>query len=319
MPLRRWLTSPPANRKSKTPTRSRPPRWLRLEQLEDRVTPSVSLVRDINTDESSVGGLNGKVVGNLFYYANLDPVAGRELWKTDGTPAGTTRVTDINPGVLSSNPQVLAALGSTVFFAAFNPTTGRELWKSDGTPAGTALVKDLTPGADSTFFLGNFTAVGGTLFFSANADGAGTELWKTDGTAAGTALVKDIRPGNSPYGYPYSSYPGDLTAAGGVLFFSADDGEHGRELWKSDGTAAGTVLVKDIRPGIGWSAPQNLTNVNGTLFFTAENPDYTRGLWKSDGTEAGTVLVKNFERGVRGAGPGQPHRGRQHPVLYRVR
>ena len=71
-----------------------------------------------------------------------------------------------------------------------------------------------------------------------------------------------------------------LLDVNGTLFFTADDGMHGTELWKSDGTAAGTTLVKDIYPGIAWdvttatqasSYPSNLTNVNGTLFFTADD------------------------------------------------
>src|SRR5205807_5582603 len=96
------------------------------------------------------------------------------------------------------------------------------------------------------------------------------ELWKSDGTAAGTALVKDINPG-SAYGFPASSSPNNLTAVGGTLFFSANDGTNGKELWKSDGTAAGTVLVKDINPGIADSYPSALTAADGPLFIAADD------------------------------------------------
>ena len=78
----------------------------------------------------------------------------------------------------------------------------------------------------------------------------------------------------------------------GRLFFAADDGMAGLELWTSDGTAAGTRLVKDIDPGIAGSAPEFLTNVNGTLFFRVEGPAGRFDLWKSDGTAGGTVPVK---------------------------
>src|ERR1700730_5086041 len=62
------------------------------------------------------------------------------------------------------------------------------------------------------------------------------------------------------------SSPTQLTQVGATLYLVADDGIHGQELWASNGTAAGTFLVKDINPGIATSYPQYLTNVNGTLF-----------------------------------------------------
>ena len=94
----------------------------------------------------------------------------------------------------------------------------------------------------------------------------------------GTTLVKNIRPGLN------SSYPDQLTAVGNTLFFSADDGENGRELWKSDGATAGTVLVKNIRLGSNSSNPSNLTAVGNTLFFTADDGVNGVELWKSNGT-----------------------------------
>src|SRR5260370_15582732 len=99
----------------------------------------------------------------------------------------------------------------------------------------------------------------------------------------------------------FSSSPSGLVAIGSTTYFSADDGIHGRELWKSDGTAAGTVMVTDFGPGINppFSDPRGLTNVNGTLFFTSGQE-----LWRSDGTAAGTVLVKDIRRGGGGLDPG---------------
>ncbi|WP_052519513.1 ELWxxDGT repeat protein [Archangium violaceum] len=96
-------------------------------------------------------------------------------------------------------------------------------------------------------------------------------------------LVEDINEGLEP------SSIANLKDVNGKLFFTADDGEHGVELWKSDGTRGGTRLVKDITPGAAGSAIRELTEVNGKVFFAVGAE-----LWKSDGTERGTVRLATF-------------------------
>jgi ELWxxDGT repeat protein len=104
----------------------------------------------------------------------------------------------------------------------------------------------------------------------------------------GQQLVKDINP------FSNSSDPKYITDVNGIAYFEADDGTHGPQLWRSDGTENGTYMVKDIC-ATGSSNPQNLINVNGLLFFTASSDAITgQELWRSDGTETGTYMVKDI-------------------------
>jgi ELWxxDGT repeat protein len=118
------------------------------------------------------------VGGTLFFAAN-DGTNGKDLWKSDGTAAGTVVVTDIQLGgaYSYSSHSTLTNVGGTLFFAARDGTHGKELWKSDGTAAGTVLVTDIQPGSAGSYPAA-LTNVGGTLFFSAADDTHGDELWK---------------------------------------------------------------------------------------------------------------------------------------------
>ena len=100
-----------------------------------------------------------------------------------------------------------------------------------------------------------------------------------------------------------NSSPSGFTDVNGTAFFAANDGMHGDELWESDGTAAGTFLVKDINPGVGGSHPVYLTNVNGTLFFQANDGTHGYELWESNGTTAGTFMVADINPGSPGSYP----------------
>ncbi|MBI2968122.1 MAG: hypothetical protein HYY40_09960 [Bacteroidetes bacterium] len=113
-------------------------------------------------------------------------------------------------------------------------------------------------------------------------------------------LVKDIGNASSIL----SSNPNNFVNVNGIIYFTADDGVNGTELWKSDGTLSGTAMVKDIYPGSNSSNTASLTNVNGTLFFRAENGLNGIELWKSDGTAAGTVMVSDIDPGATGSLPG---------------
>jgi ELWxxDGT repeat protein len=288
------------------------------------------------------------VQGTLFFTA-CDEDHGWELWKSDGTAAGTVIVKDIAPGpwppvppnvsVCLENqfhsPSNLTASGRLLYFFAEEPSTGRELWRSDGSPGGTFLVKDAFPGPDpplimrdtpvspeltnangTLLFWGRngtlwrsdgtaegtmpvahvfgslMTAVGRRAFF-ANADG----LWTSDGTAEGTRLVKAVSLATS---VRFQNRISDMEAVGDELYFVAGTSEAGYELWKSDGTAAGTMLVQDVRPGPESSNEESLTAIGGLLYFTADDGTLGRQLWRTDGSSSGTRRLTDLRPGVSG-------------------
>jgi ELWxxDGT repeat protein len=222
--------------------------------------------------------------GVLFFAAETS-VAGRELWKSDGTPVGTQLVKDIRQGPADGQPSALTVVGGTLFFLVPGQTGGVELWKSDGTDAGTRLVKAfpaMAPGAGS-----ELAALGDMLYFVAEGVSGDAELWKSDGTPAGTQLARNIHPD------PGGSYPGQLTVVGNELFFRANEPSTGYELWKVNSSGAVTQ-VKDVVPGSTGSTPGGLTAVGQLLFFSATSQTGNTQLWMSNGTDAGTVRVRDF-------------------------
>ncbi|WP_372898649.1 ELWxxDGT repeat protein, partial [Stieleria sp.] len=215
----------------------------------------------------------------------------------------TSLLRDLNPQPPASGAQQFVAVGDRLFFVADDGLHGDELFVINGEGQG-VLVKDIGPGPIDGE-IQHLTAVNDTLFFTAYTDDAGQELWKSDGTEAGTVRVRDVNPtvttyeyDGVTYSYGDSSYPFHLTAAGNKLFFVADDGTHGYELWMSDGTEAGTVLVSDLAPGETSSSPDRLTFAaaidQGTLFFTAQSPNIGRELFKTNLQGAASLVANVF-------------------------
>jgi len=258
---------------------------------------SAVLVKDIVSGSGSSSIRLATAVGSQAFFAADDGVAGPELWKSDGTSAGTVLVKDIKAGANGSLLAGLTAFDGRLFFRADDGVSGGELWASNGTTAGTVMVKDIRPDAGSA--VAELTPVGSSLFFRANDGTHGLELWKTNGTPAGTVLVKDITIGAE------GSALEQFARAGSTLFFVADsNGDDIYELWKSNGTAGGTVPVTvagmAMRPGNPGSV---LTGVGDTLYFRADDPATGTELWRSDGTPAGTMMVKDIVPGTGSSAP----------------
>ena len=217
------------------------------------------------------------IVNNDMYFAAADGSGGSEMWKSDGTGAGTTPVVD-----LETAPHNLTPFNGLLYFSLDNA-----LWESDGTSLGTASVKDnlAFPIPSPKIFFGGpaatdaaFVNADGLLFFAASDGLHGLELWTSGGTPASTLMVKDIN------AITDDSNPSEFTAAGGLTYFTADDGVHGQALWQTDGTTAGTSLVIDSNGDV-LSNPSYLTNVSGTLYFVADDqgatPDLGPQLWET--------------------------------------
>jgi ELWxxDGT repeat protein len=246
-------------------------------------------VKDINpgTDLSSSPD-NLTVMGGGLYFSADDGVHGGELWKSNGTETGTVMVKDIDDQPsLSSDPYELRVVGQTLYFFAFDDMVSYALWRSDGTEGGTVMVKDI----EGTDYADSLTVTGSMLFFRASDGIHGYELWKSDGSASGTFMVKDINP--APDG-DNGSYPSFLTTLGTTLYFSAYEPTNGMELWKSNGTASGTVLVKDINAGAEDSNPESLFAMGPALYFNATDGLNGVELWgvsPDDTPPSGTIVI----------------------------
>jgi ELWxxDGT repeat protein len=207
----------------------------------------------------------------LLYFENDNS----ELWKTDGTPAGTSLVKTFpdRAGIHGG----WASDGEKIYLSMHSNLTGRSsLWVSDGTQAGTVHVTDRASAP-----IEPVAVRPGLVFFQQRRPDSSFptryDLWKTDGTAAGTTLVAQLPSGTMENAVAYN----------GRLFFEALDVTSTRQLWKSDGTTAGTGVAIDPDPTI-TSNPdiEDVELMNGHLYYATR-----RAVWRTDGTQANTVRL----------------------------
>ncbi|MSW49288.1 MAG: hypothetical protein F2817_00180, partial [Actinobacteria bacterium] len=231
---------------------------------------------------------NLRAVGGKVYFAAGDATTGQEPWVSDGTADGTRMIKDLFPGVTnytggsypnSGGGHDFTAVGDKVAFSASDGPDGGGLFMTDGTAAGTTKVR-------GNLYLNGMASSprSGELLFVAydRADtAAGYQLFRSDGTTAGTKRVF------TDAGVLRDAY--ELTRIGDRVIFRGTGASHGNELWTSDGTADGTTLLKDIRPG-GDSYPQNIVKSEDGAYFRAYTGT-THDVWKTDGTAAGTRRV----------------------------
>ena len=218
------------------------------------------------------------------------------LYVTDGTFGGSAELpvhlaSDLGSFSAPENFE-LPVVGNEAFFLGLEDSGAERLFATDGTPGGLRIV--LPNAAD----VREFTVFGNQLVYLTESGGSGSEL-RAVGLAGGTSTLLAAS----------SSTLGEFEALGlgGRLVFNWSPGPSGsgEELWVTDGTAAGTLLLVDVQPGPGSSTPMLLAGDGARAFFSATRSSEGRELWVTDGTAAGTALVRDLQPGAGdGMGPG---------------
>ncbi|MEZ4871530.1 MAG: hypothetical protein R2827_04630 [Bdellovibrionales bacterium] len=241
----------------------------------DGTTGGTALFKNIVTGGAGSHSLPKSLtaVGSQLFFTATDGTNGEELWVSDGTSIGTQMVKDIRPGSSSSAVSFprFKAFNSLLLFLANDGVNGDEPWVSDGTAGGTMLLKDINPGSNfSNAQLDTAVELNGYLYFFATSSGQ-LELWRTDATPGGTEKVFEMN----------TAYLSELIVINNEIYFSAATETTGRELYKSDGTTEGTILIRDFNFGANEGAPANFwySNTLNKFFFFVDDGQHQREPW----------------------------------------
>jgi ELWxxDGT repeat protein len=205
---------------------------------------TTSQVADINPGAGSSDPTQLAAISNsLVLFGAFEPTNGRELYRTNGTPAGTALVKNIAPGDGNSSPDFPTKLGNKLVFEADDNDmqSNNEPWVTDGTAAGTIKLREIAAPTNVGSFPNNFTEFGGRIYFSADDRQTGRELWSTDGTPAGTVQLGDSNPGGNDL------VPSDFTPFAGTLFFLGTSETAGQELFKLGETPPALTLEAEAQ------------------------------------------------------------------------
>jgi len=221
------------------------------------------------SDNPTFGGSAKEVVvwnDLLIFNGSSNPTTSRvQPWRSDGTFEGTYPI--MGPVWAGAPPGTYFPFGDAVYFSWSYAQVGSELFRTDGTAEGTYMVKDIDPRLPVDLFQGAsrpqaFRPLRDAFVFVAR-DVQGLQLWRSDGTEEGTEMVKQINPSGHSFD---SDASGNLFVVNGKLFLSVRTSGAPNGLWRSDGTADGTVLIEE---GL---APRNFAVVNGWLLLMGTRP-----------------------------------------------
>lgn len=245
-------------------------------------TSTISL--NLFSGSSSSGASNFvEINGDLYTRANDGSV-----FKYDGNT--TTNVGNIGVGPYFQFLDIYAHNG---FIYSNGGGSDDELWKFDPISQTASLVKNISTASSSYPY--NFHSLGGNFIFHASGNSGSVQPFYSDGTTAGTNQIKVINPNGH---YILVNEPkGQFTELNGYAYFVATNDTNGHELWRTDGTALGTIMIKDIRSGGQDAGINYLTVVGNEVYFTANDGISGNELWKTDGTSGGTLMVIDLNVG----------------------